>query len=425
MQWGTTNPGYGQFIFTSPGVGAAWADVSATIAPSAGGFTVSYSGAGRVDHAALVNTTFGSTFEKSGASQPATISLTATIDATKVVATATITVDGQSYTVSAPAPTHNAGPAVDQFIAALRDANWTALHDMLYSEFRNGVTVAELSAGIQPDLAASGTLLGGSLIAPSTYPGEPGAGYRIAKGDIMLSFSANGSMKNEHSGVIFIQEQGVWKVLNLDTSVPATVVSPANMQGWGFLQETATASGSLVTGPGTPAFGTGSAKLHLSTTGGGELIGTVAFAGTRLDAMRALSYRTFVPTTSPGTVQAPSLQFDIDYNLSDTNTAWQGRLVYEPYRTETVTKGIWQTWNPLAGKWWATANPGKVTCPQATPCAWAQVLQAYPNAGLRVSVGGLSFKAGSGWPANYDGHVDGFVIVAGDTVSAFDFEAMP
>lgn len=42
-------------------------------------------------------------------------------------------------------------------------------------------------------------------------------------------------------------------------------------------------------------------------------------------------------------MQAVSLQFDMDYNLADSNTAWQGRLVYEPYATETVNTGAWQT----------------------------------------------------------------------------------
>jgi hypothetical protein len=49
-------------------------------------------------------------------------------------------------------------------------------------------------------------------------------------------------------------------------------------------------------------------------------------------------------------------------------------------------------------------------------------LQEFPNAGIRVSVGGLEFKAGSGWPANWQGNVDAFVIVVGDEGKAFDFE---
>ncbi|MEO6043859.1 MAG: hypothetical protein ABIQ47_08055 [Tepidiformaceae bacterium] len=132
-----------------------------------------------------------------------------------------------------------------------------------------------------------------------------------------------------------------------------------------------------------------------------------------------------MPSSSPGTVQAPSLQFDMDHNLADTNTAWQGRLVFEPYFTNTVIKGAWQTWDPLAGKWWATGSPGNTKCPQTTPCTWAKVLQEFPNAGIRVSVGGLAFKAGSGWPENFEGYVDGFVIVTGDVAQAFDFEPAP
>jgi hypothetical protein len=223
------------------------------------------------------------------------------------------------------------------------------------------------------------------------------------------------------SRVDLVEEHHAWKLHEIGDPVPATTVSPANMNGWGFLQETATAAGSLVTGPGTPPSGSGSAKIALGSTGGG-LLGTLAFAGTRLDAIDAINYSTYEPTGNPGTVQAISLQFDMDYNLTDSTTNWQGRLVFEPYFTNTVTKGTWQTWDPLAGKWWATGSPGNTKCPQSNPCTWSKVLQEFPNAGLRVSVGGLEFKAGSGWPANWQGNVDAFVIVVGDEAKAFDFE---
>ena len=135
-----------------------------------------------------------------------------------------------------------------------------------------------------------------------------------------------------------------------------------------------------------------------------------------------MRYNTNQATANPGTVQAISLQLDVDYDATDTNTAGQGRLVFEPYRTNTVTKGTWQAWDPLAGKWWATGSPGEVKCPQATPCTWAKVLQEFPNAGIQATEGGLSFRAGSGWASPWDGYLDAFAIVVGETPTAFDFE---
>lgn len=250
------------------------------------------------------------------------------------------------------------------------------------------------------------------------YKGLPGRGTPIAR-VLTAATMTDGALVV--SSLAMVMEGGEWKVWSMDPPAEAVAVSSANPGGWAFLQETATASGSFITGDHADLFGSGSARIQLGSTGGG-LLGTLLFAGTRLDHIADLSYSTYQPPANPGTVQTISLQLDMDYNLADSNTAWQGRLVYEPYFSETVAKGAWQTWDPLQGKWWATGNPGKGACPQSNPCTWSQVLSAFPEAGIRASVGGLSFKAGSGWPANWQGNVDAFVIVVGDEATAFDFE---
>jgi hypothetical protein len=259
-----------------------------------------------------------------------------------------------------------------------------------------------------------------------TYAGEPGPGMHAAGAVVVLTLTDQTGSYKGVATMELILDAGEWRLTNMGEIAQPTVVSPANMHGWGFLQETPTGTGSLVAGPGAAPLGTGSARFQLGATGG-ELLGTVAFAGTRLDDIQFLSYSTYMPSSSPSTVQAPSLQFDMDYDLGDSNTSWQGRLVYEPYFTETVATSRWQAWDPLAGKWWATGGPGNTHCTQASPCTWTQVLQYWPNAGIRASVGGLEFKAGSGWPANFDGNVDAFAIVTGEdfTTQAFDFEPTP
>ena len=40
-----------------------------------------------------------------------------------------------------------------------------------------------------------------------------------------------------------------------------------------------------------------------------------------------------------GSALAISLGFDIDYDVTDLNTAYQGRLTFEPYYTNTVMTG--------------------------------------------------------------------------------------
>lgn len=203
--------------------------------------------------------------------------------------------------------------------------------------------------------------------------------------------------------------------------IGALQVSAASPSGWAFLVEGPGGEGSYVTGPGSAPLGFGSARLYVSGLSGGIVLGTQIYGGTRLDQITALQYSSYVTAGSAIPVAA-ALQFNIDYDLTDGNASWQGRLVYEPYFTETVTQGLWQTFNPLSGKWWASGSPGNGVCPQVAPCTWVQVLAAFPNAGIQTgALSGLLFKAGSGW-ATSTVHVDAFAITAAGASEVYDFE---
>jgi len=207
----------------------------------------------------------------------------------------------------------------------------------------------------------------------------------------------------------------------LSATGPTTiVVSPGNMQNWAFGADPPdpAGTGTLDPGPATPPAGIGSARMTLSGTQRELLyLGATTYAGTRFSDITTLSYSTY--QTSSG-VTAISLQFDVDYDLTDLNTSWQGRLVFEPYNAFTVLTGTWQTWDALAGKWWATGGAGTASCPQATPCTWAQILSLFPNAGIRAN-DTLLFKAGGPWPG-FDGNVDNFTIGVSGSDTAYDFE---
>jgi nitrous oxidase accessory protein NosD len=203
-----------------------------------------------------------------------------------------------------------------------------------------------------------------------------------------------------------------------------TTIKPSAMNGWGFLLETgATGAGGFVAGPDTPPLGAGSAELTLGGSSDGMLIGVVAYGGTKLGDITRLEYSTYQPLSSASTVQTASLQFNIDNDLTDLDVGWKGRLVFEPYYSETVVKGGWQTWDTLTqGRWWATGAPMSYTCSIATPCTWADVLTYFPEAGIHTVFTGMLFKAGSGWPSGSETNVDAFTIgISGDDTT-FDFE---
>jgi hypothetical protein len=223
-----------------------------------------------------------------------------------------------------------------------------------------------------------------------------------------------------------------------DGTIPVTT-SNASKLSFGFSQETATGSGSFVTGP-TGSDGSGSARLTVDATGG-EALSTGVFAGTRFDRLTALSYKTYLQPGFP--VNAPTLQFDVDYDDSDANTTFQGRVVFEPRvaGAAPVTDSNWQTWDPLTtpSGWWQTGNAivGGVNvgmaCTQNVPCSWADFKTAYGNARVRPIVGVFPgaipnsgrawLKVGGNWGGTgFDGNVDTLTVGIDNADATYDLE---
>jgi hypothetical protein len=217
------------------------------------------------------------------------------------------------------------------------------------------------------------------------------------------------------------------------TPTPTTVVvNSNNLNGWYFYDDKTdavlsdTSDHGFVSGPSTPAIGTGSAHLTKTTTDRYG-IATTQYAGTALSDITALSYSTY--RASGSSAQVPSLGFDVDV---DGGTHYEGRLTYEPYFTNTVNTGAWQTWNTLTdtGNWWFShANDGSTgqvvtTCTQSTPCTWAQVKAQFPNAKMR-SVGQLILRTNGADGQAFDGNVDNLTIGTASSSKTFDFEPVP
>lgn len=200
----------------------------------------------------------------------------------------------------------------------------------------------------------------------------------------------------------------------------SVVVSPQNMNGWVFTQETVTGAGNFETGPAVPPSGTGSAQFIVDSTGS-ELLATAQYQGTKLSDITALSYSTY--RTSGNDNHAVSLQFNIDSDLSDDNGNWQGTLIFEPNYSDEVESGQWQTWNAMSqGKWWATTSPISGKCSEANPCSWSELLGGFPQIGIHATLGGIGFKAGEGWADGFEGNVDNFLIGVNGITTKFDFE---
>jgi hypothetical protein len=209
------------------------------------------------------------------------------------------------------------------------------------------------------------------------------------------------------------------------------IVSGDNANGWGFFVEVPNATAILENGPDTPPLGAGSANLVVDGTGR-VVVGTLSLAGLPMGVIDHLTYWTYQKAGSPGSTNlAISLQFDVDYDSTDADDSFQGRLVFEPVNNPAqgaVQKGVWQQWDALNGNWWMTGTPivggvpGVQTCPQSAPCSFTQVLTDFPNARVRPAIGATILKAGGPWTNGFDGNVDAFTVGIGGMNTTFDFE---
>ncbi len=215
---------------------------------------------------------------------------------------------------------------------------------------------------------------------------------------------------------------------------PGNLVASTAPDGWYFWNDKndipTGSPGELVAGPATPPLGTGSVRLgpltdNGATAAGHSTIATNKYFGTALSNLTSLSYSTF----QPGPTLAIAVQFDVRYRTADT--AYGGRLVFEPYQNGAVTVGSgWQNWSPLAGIWWASKTNAAGTggaqvvalpagnCAQASPCTWAQINAAFPAAAI---YGRFLLKAGSNWNG-FDGNADNLTVGVSGVNTTYDFE---
>ncbi|MBX3031575.1 MAG: choice-of-anchor D domain-containing protein, partial [Chloroflexi bacterium] len=198
---------------------------------------------------------------------------------------------------------------------------------------------------------------------------------------------------------------------------PSVVVNAADMQAWYMWNDTLDqpGNGRLTQSPAGRPLGDGSLRLHVPA-GQQQGIATNAYWGFRLSWFTSLAFSTYQAQTGP---QAIALKFDVIYDILNPS-GYQGRLVYEPYHTETVSQGVWQDWDALAGEWWAsnqTASGG--LCPQSQPCTWSEVLTNWPNAGIQ---GRFLLSAGSFSIPTFTGYADALTVGVLGTDTTFDFE---
>lgn len=189
---------------------------------------------------------------------------------------------------------------------------------------------------------------------------------------------------------------------------------------------------SYVAGPATPPVGVGSARLNTTATGK-YLFFTTYFnsvAALPLSQITNLRYSSYAVDPS-NAANLPSLQLGIDFDSTDTNTGFQGRLVFEPANNQTspnqpTAQNQWQTWDATNGRFWFTQAPGNGSCGQATPCSMATILATYPRINIpNTPFGFIGFRSTGGGTVAVENYVDNFIIGINSADTTFDFEPTP
>lgn len=146
-----------------------------------------------------------------------------------------------------------------------------------------------------------------------------------------------------------------------EVRVTNLTVTADNLQGWAQQASDGTSyftpDQQFVAGPGTPPLGGGSLRMTLgSADDRAELFRTDQYDGTRLQALRTLTYSTYAPVAAgDDTPQQPAhLRLSVD---TDGNGSTDDQLFYFPANNGGPAPSKWQTWDAFAGLWVEGDNP--------------------------------------------------------------------
>ena len=245
---------------------------------------------------------------------------------------------------------------------------------------------------------------------------------------------SSGATSTPGTGIATSSQTIVVRQSDLETETNPALAALNNSGKWFFYNdENDTINngyGSFVTGPATAPLGSGSAQMTATGTERHNLA-TYGFKNVPLRDISGLSFSTYSQSLNNGATtseQAPYLNFNVDFNNSDT---WQRRLIFVPGDNGTVSLDTWQNWDAIAGGaaqwrysgavWPGTSDSG------STLKTWNQILALYPNAETRSTDSWFGFRVGEPYPNGFTGNVDNFSLtIANGTSTAsttvYDFE---
>lgn len=158
------------------------------------------------------------------------------------------------------------------------------------------------------------------------------------------------------------------------------VVMPGHLEGWHFTTNktvsvlydeashnpSSSASFKFRFGPGHPPEGKGSLLMAAGEVPNSRVAAIPpGLDGTSLEALHSFSYETYLTR-----VGSSPLPINFKIGVISESLHHFTTLVYEPSQQSSPTAAPkrWQTWDPLAGHWWATRIADR--CSHSEPCSW-------------------------------------------------------
>ncbi len=275
------------------------------------------------------------------------------------------------------------------------------------------------------DISFAGSTTGGFLAATVTPVGPLSYTVQVSgmstSGNVVISVPA-GAVIDTASNPNTASTPASPGSDSIDFTVDNTdvVLLPSNAAAneWAYYNDdtnTVLTTYDFVYGPGTPPLQVGSARIQTGAAPPNSrlALGTVAFNGTRFDQITNLTYESYFVG---GTSSVPTLQFNVDLDLTDSDVSYQGRMVYVP---PTPVAHGWQQWDALQGTWGISPLYSSLSpCTLSAPCTRAQLLAAHPNIGIHSTLGFLLFRV----EPNSNSNVDNFIVGVSSENSTFDFE---
>lgn len=261
----------------------------------------------------------------------------------------------------------------------------------------------------------------------------PSVGTDVNLDDVFWNTSYAGFYTDGGAGGVGIFRQdtnwtGYVPSARFEVAPTTVIVGPGAMNNWFFYNDETDAIdntlGTFVAGPGTPAGGSGSAKISVTGTQRRNLA-TYQFAGTPLASITSLRYRIYNPSAGNGgsSNSAAYLNFNVDFNGSDT---WQRRMIFLPADNGGVTQDNWKEFDAASGSsMWRYSGPtwpAPLATPGATPYSWATLLATYPGIRIRVTDAFLGLRVGEPYPDGYTENIDTLTFGSTSGTTIYDFE---